>query len=466
MSSQLSTAGLKPRLEAFVAHVHAETRVPGIALGVSAAGQRFYACAGSAAAEESQPLNCRTRFHLGCAGKLLLAIVTLELERRGIVDTSAVIGDYLPELSGSLHGDSVRVSHLLSHTSGYRGTNILDGHTRRLTWQGLVRHLRTAERLFAPGSVFSYEHTEAVVLGEILHRATGRTADELIGDGVLARLGIDGGEAARGAQLDAAGRHRFDERARRFVTLDAVPIPRFWHPAFSERTVSIEDLLAIAETAIGRQRDAGAGQIVSAQARRRLQGTVVRLPATAGGPLRELLPVAFGLGAAQLRDGFHGSTGVSAGQCIGVRFEERAEICIAVGLNAMVPYLRDFLLATACREVCGSLHAAEPEPFRLELADLGGLYVGPGSGIVDVRYADGRLICAIGRERVREKLCVELALDDDSRPVLRSPLPHVSLGFFREPGGDVGLMLGLGAYKRRSTNRPFHKYSAPPAATT
>jgi CubicO group peptidase (beta-lactamase class C family) len=465
MPSPPVTIDLQPRLEELVARVHAETRVPGIGLGVSAAGKRFYACAGTTAAGQDQPLTTGARFHLGCAGKLLVAIATLELERRGAVDISAAIGEYLPELSGSLHGDSVRVSHLLSHTSGYRGTNILDAQTRSLTWQGLVHYLRNAERLFAPGSVFSYEHTEAVLLGEILYRAIGRSADQLVGEAVLEPLHIHCRETAGSAQPHA-GRHRFDERSNRFVTLDAIAIRRFWHSAFSERTVSIPDLLTIAEASIGRHVDVDGRQIVSTQARRRLQGIVVRLPATVGGPLRELLPVAFGLGAAQLRDGFHGGTGVSAGQCIGVRFDERAEICVAVGGNAMVPYLRDFLLATVCRELAGRARPDEPELFPFDLADLEGAYVGPGSGSVDARYEHGRLICSIGRERMPGRLCVELALDDDARPVLRSPLPHLSLGFFREPGGDVGLMLGLGAYKRGSTNRPFHKYCTPPAATS
>jgi hypothetical protein len=196
---------------------------------------------------------------------------------------------------------------------------------------------------------------------------------------------------------------------------------------------------------------------VSPTARRRLQGAVVRLPATVGGPLRELLPVAFGLGAAELRDGSRGNTGVSAGQCLGLRFDDRSEICVAVALNAMVPYLRDFVLTTVCRNLSGQTQSEDTEPFRFELAELEGAYVGPGSGTVDVRCQHGRLVCAIGHERAPDKLCVELALDENRRPVLRSPLPHVSLGFFRVPDGDVGLMLGLGAYKRGSTNRPFHR---------
>jgi hypothetical protein len=294
-----------------------------------------------------------------------------------------------------------------------------------------------------------------VLLGEILRRATGRDGDELVYQKVLQPLGIP--PAAPATLSHIAGRHRFDERANHFVTLDAVAIPPFWHSAFSERTVSLVDLLSIGEAAIGRRESTAGAPVLCAAARRELQRTVVRLPPTVGGPLRELLPVAFGLGAAELRDGSHGSTGVSAGQCVGVRFDERGEFCVVVCLNAMVPYLRDFVLTAVCRELYGRTQTDTPEPFRFHLPDLEGTYVGPGNGTVEVRYEQSRLICAIGREHARARLCVELALDDDDRPVLRSPLPHLSLGFFRAPGADMGLMLGLGAYKRGSTDRPFHR---------
>jgi len=431
--------------------------VPGIALGVSVAGEHFYACVGTNAASEGRPLTRESRFHLGCAGKLLLAIATLELERLGKVDISAAIGEYLPELRGSLHGDAVRLSHLLSHTSGYRGTNILDQRTRALTWQGLVGYLRMTERLFGPGSVFSYEHTETVLLGEILRRTTGATCDRLIHEAILCPLGVALPADTMTADRHDAGRHRLDPAENRFVALDSVAIPPFWRAAFSDRTVSLVDLLRIAEGAIGERKDSSGVPLVSATARRDLQRTVVRLPKTAGGPLRELLPVAFGLGAAELRDGSHGNTGVSAGQCLGIRFDERTRIGVVVGLNAMVPYLRDFILTTICRDLLGGSGRDESDPFLFDLAELEGDYAGPGGGIVEVRFDEERLICSIGRECTQDKLSVELALDDDNRPVLRSPLPYLSLGFFREPGGDAALMIGLGAYKRRSTNRPFQR---------
>jgi CubicO group peptidase (beta-lactamase class C family) len=450
-------ADLDSRLAAFARRVRAETSVPGIVLGVSTAGRRFLACAGVANDGDAAALTSDARFTIGCAGKLTLALAALELEQRGALDTAAVLSSYLPELRGTLHGDSVRVSHLLAHTSGYRGTNVLDQETRAFTWEKLVAYLKVAPRAFAPGTVFSYEHTEAVLLGEVLERVTAQPAEDLVAAVVLAPLGVGVAGADSARAYVSAGRHRFDAQTGRFVALRAPALPRFWRTAFTDRTAAIGDLLSIGEAVIGVRSSAFASGGVSGGARRSLQRRVVRLPATIGGPLRELQPVAFGLGAAEFADGFHGMTGVSAGQCVGLRFDEASQTCVAVGLNAMLPYLRDFLLATVCRDLVARARAEPPAPFPFALDELVGTYLGPGDGIVDARLDAGRLTCAIRREGVAGEIGVEVALGDDERPVLRSPLPHVSLGFFREPGGEAALMLGLSAYKRGSTHRPFHR---------
>jgi hypothetical protein len=115
----------------------------------------------------------------------------------------------------------------------------------------------------------------------------------------------------------------------------------------------------------------------------------------------------------------------------------------------MVPHLRDFILAAICRDLTGQPTANEQQCFGFDFGDLAGVYRGPGKGTVIATLAKERLICEVGPEGSAQKLCVELVLDEDQALVLRSPLPQLSLGFFREPGsGNVGLMLGLNAYKR------------------
>jgi CubicO group peptidase (beta-lactamase class C family) len=438
---------LRPRLQSFVAQVQRETAVPGMGVAVSIAGERLEAYAGERSASRGLPLEADARFHLGCITKLLLAMLALELSQRGLLDLGAAVCEYVPELRATGHGRQVRVGHLLSHTSGYRGTHILDEATRVDDWDAFVAYLGAAPALFAPGTVFSYEHTESVLLGEIVSRAAHRPSLELVRERLLAPLRIEPGTFGPAADERDAGRHRFDASTRSFVPLDALRrTPPFWLPAFSSFTVTLADLLTIAESALPQRRGAGS---LSDRTRTALATSIVRLPPAAGGPLTELLPVAFGLGTGEMRDGCRGNTGISAGQCLGLRFDVGTRVAIAVALNAAAPHVRDYVLATVASELVGCPTKGEAAPFAFELAALEGTYAGPGRGLVRARCERDRLVCEIGREHKLETLTVELALDGGGRLVLRSPLPQLSIGFFAEPQqGAIALMLGLSAYAR------------------
>jgi hypothetical protein len=242
-----------------------------------------------------------------------------------------------------------------------------------------------------------------------------------------------------------AGRHAFDGASAAYVPLGQLKaMAPFWLPAFSAYTVTLAELLRIAEAAMGTREPLLADGTLAA-----LAATVVRLPPTAGGPLSELLPVGFGLGTGELRDGCRGNTGISAGQCLGLRFDARSRVGVAVALNATAPHVRDFVLATVAGELIRRPAPRAVVPFGFDFEALAGTYLGPGAGIVRARSEHGRLVCDIGREHRRETLTVELTLDSEGGLALRSPLPQLSIGFFAEPQtAAVGLMLGLSAYRR------------------
>src|SRR5690606_7121332 len=129
------------------------------------------------------------RFQLGCIMKLLLAATTLELACGGSLDLDAPLAEYLPELRSARRRDAILLRHLLSHTGGYQGTDILDAASRALTWERFVAYLHSAPQVFRSGTVFNYEHSEAVVLERILERATGEESVALVRRIVLEPLG-------------------------------------------------------------------------------------------------------------------------------------------------------------------------------------------------------------------------------------------------------------------------------------
>ena len=347
-----------------------------------------------------------------------------------------------------MHGKTVQVAHLLSHTSGYYGTRVVDPDVRALTWRSFVAYLRPTPQMFAPGAVFSHEHTESALLGEILRRITGRSGVAFIRESVLEPLGIRPRTLAkRSAERGCAGRHELDPPTSRFVRVIDIPRPsEFWLTAFSDYTLSVLDLLTISEAIVGVRRSANP---VSRETQRLLETPLVRLPPMAGGPLSEWLPEGYTLGAARLHDGFHATSGVTRGQCSAFRFDSRSGLSVAVGLNATWPYLRDFIVDAICRDLSPQTAPRKRDSCGFDLGELPGVYRGPGGGSVTATYEQERLVCRIGRDGVQQSLAVELVLDDDGALVLRSPIPTLAVGFFREPQrGDVGLMLGLTAYKR------------------
>jgi len=447
-------------IEAFVGRVIHETGVPGIAVEIRVGDRRMSIAAGRTM-RDGPPLSTSHRFHAGCTIKLLLAVVTLELAAQSRLDVDAPIGDALPELRGTIHGRTVRIAHLLSHTSGYRGTHLLDPATRDLDWPRLIAHLRAAPQLFAPGTVFSYEHTESILLGRILERATGRSPVALVRELLLEPLGLDPGRVENADEDPLwAGRHDLDRASGRFVPITAVPsLSAFWNAAFSDFTLSTADLAVLATALLPGE----AASPVSAATRARLEQAAVTLPPAFGGPIRELLPVAFGHGAAQFPGRIHGHNGLTYGQCVGLRYAPTERLAVAIGMNAMLPHLRDHVLDAICVELLGRPMAGPAPRLDVELAAFEGSYVGPGRSKVTARHAHGRLELEIVHGEHR--LPVELVVDDDARVVVRCPLPQLSLGLFRTRAGDVGLLLGASAYKRvpEGARRRLHRRPAPVA---
>lgn len=431
------------RLGAFAARIRTETNVPGISIATTIRGRR--SCVAAGVGRGGVPLTAAARFELGAIGQLFLALFVLELEREGMLMLDAPLAEYLPELRGSICGSGVRVAHLLSHTGGYRGPSAHDAETRRFDLEALLACLRVAPQLFPPGAVFSFEHSGPALLGEIVRRVTGRATLAAVHDDMLALLGV----ARRGrGESDSdpafAGRHETDNQAGCFKAAapgsHAASWSALWCTASSPMALDLLELLTVAEAIV---------DTLPRATVERLTTPVVTLPAAIGGPLREFLPSAFGGGVARFRDGFCGSASSTRGHCVALRFDVAARAAVAVGINAAVPYLRDFVLAAVCSDLGGRPAMLERPAVPFALAELAGSYLGPGGGRVEARLDGEALVCEIDRDGASATLRGTITLDADNRAVLVSTAADLALAFFRVPGGsDIGLMLGASAYKR------------------
>lgn len=153
--------------------------------------QRGYAAAGSGVpAPDAAAL-----FPVGSISKQFTAALILALADAGRLQLDAPVGRYLPEwFAGE---PDLRVSHLLSQTSGLADFLWLDGYRplgsdAKSPIASFIALGAAAPRRFAPGARWSYSNTNYKALALIAERVGGQPFDELLREQVLRPLAIEG----------------------------------------------------------------------------------------------------------------------------------------------------------------------------------------------------------------------------------------------------------------------------------
>jgi len=115
-----------------------------------------------------------TLYDLASLTKVLATTTSLMiLVDRGKVSLDAPVATYVPEFHGTGTG-AITVRHLLTHTSGLRPTLPLHNATSD---SAALRMVFDATPVVPPGSRVVYSDLNAILLGEIVHRASGEPLD-------------------------------------------------------------------------------------------------------------------------------------------------------------------------------------------------------------------------------------------------------------------------------------------------
>jgi len=133
-------------------------------------------------------------FPLGSISKQFTAATILALVDAGKVRLDVSVGEYLPEWFAD--EPALRVSHLLSQTSGLADFLWLEGYrpladNPATPIAAYVALASDAPRRFAPGSRWSYSNTNYTALALIVERVTGRPFDTVLAELVLRPAGLD-----------------------------------------------------------------------------------------------------------------------------------------------------------------------------------------------------------------------------------------------------------------------------------
>jgi CubicO group peptidase (beta-lactamase class C family) len=132
-----------------------------------------------------------TPFCVYSTSKSITATVIHLLEERGALSIADRVGDHIPEYAR--HGkDDITIGHVLSHRAGVasmpRESFDLDNLTNR---QFLVDAVCDAKPNYKPGQMLAYHAVSGgFILGEIVHRVTGKTIREVLAEEILDPLGF------------------------------------------------------------------------------------------------------------------------------------------------------------------------------------------------------------------------------------------------------------------------------------
>lgn len=168
---------------------------PGGAVAVALDGKTIYSRAfGLASMEYGIPNTPSTLFNTGSVSKQFTAMGIVLLDLEGKISIDDDIRKYMPELPE--FGDTIRIRHLLHHTSGLRSLHYLFGIAG---WRGddsrtnedLYRFLERQRDLnFRPGEEYMYCNTGYMLMARIIEIASEETFTDWIKKSVFLPLGM------------------------------------------------------------------------------------------------------------------------------------------------------------------------------------------------------------------------------------------------------------------------------------
>src|SRR5437588_3038573 len=164
--------------------------VPGVAIGIIKSGAVLKARGyGHANVEHMVPVGPETIFQSGSLGKQFTAAAAMLQVESGKLALTDPITKFFTDAPDTWR--SITVRHLLTHTSGIPDyTAGTFDYRKDYTEDELARFAYDLTLEFPAGSRWSYSNTGYLLLGVIVHRASGRFYGDVLADGVFKPLGM------------------------------------------------------------------------------------------------------------------------------------------------------------------------------------------------------------------------------------------------------------------------------------
>lgn len=239
-----------------------------------------------AVGESMTGVSATTNMHFrnGAVAISYVSTLLLKLVDEQKVSLDDKLSKFLPEIP---HADQVTLGQLAQMTSGY--VDYVIGNTkmndalyadpfRRWTVHEMLQYAIDQPLLYEPGTNWNYSHTNYVLLGLALEKATGEEMSKLLSEKVLRPLGLTNTAPSLTAEIPAPALHAFSSERRAFLKIPpGTPFyeeSTYWDPSWTIthgaiQTTSIYDMEA---TAVG----IGSGKLLSADSYKKMVSTELR----------------------------------------------------------------------------------------------------------------------------------------------------------------------------------------------
>ncbi|MBB2771670.1 MULTISPECIES: serine hydrolase domain-containing protein [Mycolicibacterium] len=230
------------------------------------------------------PATADMHFRNGAVAISYVATLLLLLAEDGTVSLDDRLSRWLPDVP---HADRVTLGQLAQMTSGYHDYVLGNDAFADAAYADPFRAYTTDDLLdfavhkplqYEPGTNWSYAHTNYVLLGLALEKATGRPMTDLLDEKVLRPLGLTGTRASLTAEIPEPALHAYTSERRQALRIpDGTSFyeeSTYWNPSWTIthgaiQTATIADLEA---TAVG----IGSGKLLSPDSYRRMVSTDLR----------------------------------------------------------------------------------------------------------------------------------------------------------------------------------------------
>jgi CubicO group peptidase (beta-lactamase class C family) len=230
------------------------------------------------------PADTSMHFRNGAVAISYVSTLLLKLVDEQKVSLDDKLSKFLPEIP---HADRVTLGQLAQMTSGY--VDYVIGNTkmndaayanpfRRWTVHELLQYAVNQPLLYEPGTNWNYAHTNYLLLGLALEKATGEEMPKLLSEKVLRPLGLTSTVNSLTPEIPAPALHAFSSERRAFLKIPpGTPFyeeSTFWDPSWTitHGAIQTTDIYDMEATAVG----IGSGRLLSPDSYKKLVSTDLR----------------------------------------------------------------------------------------------------------------------------------------------------------------------------------------------